>query len=254
MTILVTIPLLASGPPAGADWRQSTKSEWQAVFYQVDGPEATTSLPGHKKSVAKAVLLSAVLPGAGQFYHGSLWKGVVFLGIEAAALYSYFHFDGRGNDKEAEFEAYADQSWVEADYWDWLSDRSGIDLGDDEALRAYEHATFSHSLPRIKNQQYYENIGKYNQFNIGWEDAIMGGARDSEKRETYTFMRKDANDDFKKATNMLTIVLFNHTVSAFEAGLTTRKHNNRGLQARIRMHGLIHGAQVVPVLNLGVAW
>ena len=211
-----------------------------------------SGLPG-TKSVAKSVLLSAALPGVGQLYTGSILKGLGFLIIEAAALTGHFYFKGRGNDLENEFELFANQHWFEDVYWDWMSDISGISRNDMDALRDYERANFSHFLPEKKNQQYYENIGKYNQFNIGWDDTNNGGARDSDRREHYTLMRRDANDNFNRATTMVTVVLFNHVLSALDAGWTTRRFN-RKIETHLRMKGLIYNRNLVPALTLGVNW
>jgi hypothetical protein len=214
----------------------------------------TDIAPKPQKSVAKAALFSAAVPGTGQFYYGSYWKGALFLGVETAAWFSYFNYRDEGSRQERAFENFADEHWYEDDYWNWMSDRSGIPLSDDDGLRAYERAEFSHSLPRNKNQQYYENIGKYNQFNIGWDDTNAGEARDSERRESYTFMRRDANNQFKKASTMLTVILFNHVLSAFEAGFSTKRMNSKIKSAQLRLGGFMYEDKFIPSLNLGLRW
>ncbi len=225
-----------------------------------------TPAPG-SKSVAKAVLLSAAIPGAGQFYTKSYIKGIVFLVIEAASLTGYFHYQNRGNDLEAGFEDYADQYWDEDVYWSWVNDECQKDptfsgscssnpILDREQLREYERerSDFTHSLPGEINQQYYENIGKYDQFNIGWEDAVRGNVAESELREDYTVMRKVANDNFQRATNLITVVLFNHVVSALDASFTTRRFNRRVVQTRLRFKSMLYDTHIVPALTLGVIW
>ncbi|MEW5796303.1 MAG: hypothetical protein AB1772_08060, partial [Candidatus Zixiibacteriota bacterium] len=47
--------------------------------------QTTTGEPSDMKSPFKAFILSAVLPGAGQYYMGSRIKPILFLGAEAAA-------------------------------------------------------------------------------------------------------------------------------------------------------------------------
>jgi hypothetical protein len=206
------------------------------------------------KSVAKAAFLSAAVPGAGEFYGGSLLKGIIFLGIEAAAWPFYFRFQNRGKDLEVAFRNFADQFWNEDDYWDWLSQISGINRNDMDALRDFERQHFCHFLPEEKNQTYYENIGKYDQFNIGWDDTQNGGERDSALREQYTRIRKDANDNFKRATNMVTLILFNHLSSALDAAWTIKRHNKRIVSASLRMQNMKYGTEIVPALALRVKW
>ncbi|RMF61925.1 MAG: hypothetical protein D6743_12860 [Calditrichaeota bacterium] len=230
-----------------------------------------------RKSVAKAALFSAVLPGSGEFYGGSYLKGAAFLVIEAAALFGHFHFQSRGNDLEDRFRADANRFWNEDAYWDWISVISGKDRNDLDALRAYESATFSHFLPKQKNQQYYENIGKYDQFVVGWqdfrEDVLHGDVAGltledyrsgfyngadlttiSGERNIYVDIRRDANDNFQRATNMVTIAIFNHLISAFDAGLTVKRHNRKLFTARLRMEGLVRGNELVPAMGVGVTW
>ena len=242
-------------PSAVSDFRWSLHRGFPS--YRGNLQEVPEETPGpRKKSVAKAVIFSAILPGTGQFYTNSYVKGAVFLATEVVAVTGHFYYQSQGEKKESEFQRYADQYWVEDDYWDWLSQISGISRADMDALREFERQNFSHSLPEEKNQQYYENIGKYDQFNIGWIDTQNGGARDSDLRERYTLMRKDANDQFKIATTFATVVLFNHLISALEAGLSTKKFNRKhgGVKARLRMGGVRYRQTVIPSINLGVRW
>lgn len=236
----------------------STRPTLYAVFLNIDDEDSNKiAIPPselrHKKSVTKAVFLSAAIPGAGEFYAGSFLKGVAFLVVEAAAITGHIHFQNRGTDLESEFENFADANWVEDDYWQWMADISPFSRTDMDSLRAYERENFSHFLPEQKNQQYYENIGKYDQFNIGWNDTNNGGARDSANRTDYSLQRKNANDNFKRATNWATLALFNHVISALDASFTTKRYN-RGIQTSLKMRGLLYDRKVIPAVNLRVKW
>lgn len=210
------------------------------------------------RSVGKAVLFSAIIPGTGQFYNKSIIKGAVFLVVEAVALTGHFYYQNQGTDLENEFEDFADMNWDEDVYWDWIWSEAQMTnpdiLRDDmNALREYERGRFSHFLPENRNQQYYENIGKYDQFNIGWVDTETGGGRDSVFRESYTLLRKDANDNFKRATTFATVALLNHLISAVEAGLSAKKYNSK-LKADVGLKGIIHQRDIVPTLALDIRW
>lgn len=213
---------------------------------------------GGTRSVAKAVLFSAAVPGAGQIYNGSILKSIAFLAIEAGALTGHFINQNRGNDLEGKFEVFADGHWSEDEYWSSVAIDAGLDPNnyDLAALREYEREHFSHFLPERKSQQYYENIGKYDQFNAGWDDGENIRDRDSAfgHREDYTLMRKDANDHFKRASNFAAAALFNHVLSALDAGWTAKRHNKQILKGSIEMQGRVYGAEVIPTLVLGVAW
>ncbi len=225
------------------------------------------------KSVKKSVLFSAIVPGAGQIYANSYIKGFLFLGVEIAAIALNLNYDKKANDFEDEFEGVANAQWDENSYWDWIAQISSLDRSNKSALRDYERRTFSHFLPNIINQQYYENVGKYNQFIYGWNDFrdqlgsriftledYLNKAFDSESLDTisptrvgYVQIRKESNDNFKKATTMTTIIMFNHILSAIDAGLTTKFHN-RKFTAELNMQGKLYNEELVPVLALGVLW
>ncbi len=218
---------------------------------------------GGTRSVAKAVVFSAVIPGTGQIYNGSILKSIFFLAVEVGTITGYIINQNRGGDLENLFEAFADQHWVELDYWQSVAFDSGLTQTDIAGLdmftlrgilSGYERRKFSHFLPERKNQQYYENIGKYDQFNAGWDDGEAIRARDSENREQYTLMRKDTNDHFKRASNFAAAALFNHVLSALDAGWTAKRHNKEILKGSLEMQGRVYGAEVVPTLVLGLTW
>jgi hypothetical protein len=110
-------------------------------------------------------------------------------------------------------------------------------------------------LPDERNQTYYENIGKYDQFNAGWDDSISGEAkeRDSANRSLYTRLRKKANDQFKIATYGTSIVLVNHVISALDAAYTTYKFN-REIKASMGMEMQRYDQELVPMLAMKMSW
>ena len=160
-----------------------------------------------KKSVGRAALYSAVLPGAGQYYNGSVWKTILFAGIEVAAWTAYFVYDSKGDQSDADMRSFADMNWSEHKYWSWLFDKAqkqgDIDLPtntltnidpetgieyplesgivflveyDQDVINSLrfleEEFNHTHKLPETKTQQYYEMIYKYlTQFGNAWDDA-----------------------------------------------------------------------------------
>ena len=181
-----------------------------------------------QKSIGKSVLMSAVLPGAGQFYANSYIKSAIFLAAEAVAWGMYVSYNKKGDDQTDKFEAFANQNWTEQRYWTFVytyvqsryPDVEGFPYGQydamvedaagrlvipdwqtaEEDLKEFASSQyisgFSHDLPSTTTQQYYEMIGKYpEQFGNGWADATytdryQGGYGDP-SRENVTVMNKN---------------------------------------------------------------
>ena len=207
------------------------------------------------------MLLSATVPGAGQLYNGSYIKAAVFLAAEVTGWALYVTQTSKGNDIEAEFHDYANTNWSEDEYWDWIHSHSDVaDRNDIEALRDWEHDHFSHGLHREKDQQYYEMIGKYDQFNYAWDDSDIGLLDEgftkdqrSAHRLYYEDRRDASNQAFKKATTGVTIVLFNHIISALEAGWSISKNNSK-LNTSVYGDYLKYDQEAVPALTVRINW
>ncbi|MCX6834995.1 MAG: hypothetical protein NTW07_07665 [candidate division Zixibacteria bacterium] len=198
--------------------------------------------PVKRKSPFKAFALSAILPGAGQFYCGSKIKPLVFLGVEAAAWGFYLKFHNDGNAATDAFEKFNEEHWSRSDYEEYLLGAYGET--DDELIIARE---VSHHLPDGNTQQYYEMTGKYNQFAWGWDDAVLNGntldyyvtnhsvapitgdssTPSSARRMIYESMRADANGKYDRADRMIFVAMINRLVSGFEAFFSARKINDR---------------------------
>lgn len=223
-----------------------------ATLEKVWQQSTSTDLTG-KRSVSKALLMSGAVPGLGQVYNRSYLKAGIFAALEVAAWYITVDQHNKGNRLEDEFEAFADLHWNEEQYWQALADESPFDISEMDSLRAYERRTFSHHLPETKNQTYYENIGKYNQFNAGWDDTDTHRGEDSPYRESYTFMRKDANDAFELSRTFSTVIILNHIASALEAAYSTHKSNKK-LSTVMRFKPMKYNGDYIPALALRVTW
>ena len=222
---------------------------------------------GEQKSVGRSVLMSIVLPGAGQFYSKSYVKALTFLAVEATALAININYRNKGDEQDAEFKVFADELWSEQRYWSSVyaqlkalpaeSQPSGLpdyesflvnDAQDRPLLSNWEEAEsvlsqwdntqylrgFTHHLPETKTQQYYEMIGKYpEQFGNAWADAdfttYYSGYvnRVTPLNREYATMRQQANEFYNTAGYGSMIMLINHVVSAIDAGFTTRRFNSK---------------------------
>jgi len=169
-----------------------------------------------RKSPKKALLFSAILPGAGEFYAESYWKSALFSGIEIGSWVAYSHYQKKGKSLEDDFKRYADKNWSLERWKQWYNN-----------LPEDEKAAFSHTLPSTKTQQYYEMIGKYMEFNAGWDD-VKNPDPDIAKQDTskkslnYMEMRERSNRALKVATGMTAVILANHVFSAVDAAWTAK--------------------------------
>lgn len=116
--------------------------------------------------------------------------------------------------------------WIRVD-WDNLN-----------ALERSMGSWYSHTLPRYGEQQYYELIGKYQQFNQGWDDAtdpnFSYGKEVTANLRFYSQMRGLANDYYYKAKAAATVIVANHIMSAVDAYFSARAINSK-LSAELRM-------------------
>lgn len=201
----------------------------------------------------KALVLSMLVPGLGQVYNKSYLKAGAFIALEVISAYTYFQQSSRGDELDTKFKAYADAHWDPNRYWAALAAEFGCDITDFDCLKTFERESFSHHLPDAKNQTYYENIGKYDQFNIGWDDATAHKQRDSAHRERYTFMRKDSNDAYARARLGATIWILNHIVSGLEAGFSAHQKAKRTGHS-LGFAPMRIGDHTVAVLEMSVRW
>jgi hypothetical protein len=196
-----------------------------------------------KKSPFKAFLLSAILPGAGQWYYGSRVKPFLFAGVEATSWVLYATWNKDGDDATDAYEAFNRAHWSREVYeQQYLLYAYGVT--DDHLIDAAE---ISHHLPETQTQQYFEMTGKYDQFAWGWDDAVRNDstiddfgpgspqlriireedAPFSARRLVYEDMRDDANNKYDKARRMIAVSIINRLVSSLEAYFVTKHINSR---------------------------
>ena len=78
---------------------------------------------GNRKSGWIAGGLSAILPGAGQYYaEAPLWRTILYGAIEAAGWTAYAIYTGKGNQATEDFQNFADAHWDVTRYVAWIAD------------------------------------------------------------------------------------------------------------------------------------
>jgi hypothetical protein len=220
-------------------------------------------VPDQKKPMLGA-LFSAAVPGAGECYAGSWLKGSLFFAAEVALWVGYSHYSNKGQTWDDTFTDFANEHWSEPGYWVYMAGPGqanipGVDMNNYmqylEKLRDYEKERFSHSLHVEKDQQYYEMIGKYDQFHAGWDD-FDGNKPDltlTPHRDEYDEMRYKSNMAFKNASACVMGVLLNHVLSAFDAGWTIKSANKK-LHASFRTGWNPDAYGGMPVFSFETAW
>jgi hypothetical protein len=243
-----------------------------AAFLQ----EADTAMQsGHRKSPWLAAGLSIVLPGAGEWYAESYWKSAAFLAVEVALWTVAYIYDHKGDTQTDFFQNYANQHWSVVRYaqyaLDHLAPAGGnytVFIPNTGGLPPWKQVNwaelnrmerdiggyYSHVLPSYGEQQYFELIGKYPQFNQGWDDAAPAftyGDPLTPEFLYYADERGKANRFYDKASTMVTIVIVNHIVSAIDGALTAHSFNS-SLHASVgtRTVPTEIGWKTVPVVTL----
>jgi hypothetical protein len=246
--ILMTLALVGLCTPAvrnaAAQEGIWTRSRISAFLTAADSSARTAAAsdavpsvrPG--RSARLAGLMSAAVPGAGEIYGGSWIKAAAFMALEAAAWTGYAHYTDKGNEMRKEFRAYADVHWSR-ERWN-----SRYVPGQDPA---------THELPVYNTQQYYEMIGKYNQFMKGWDDWMDGEPALTPNRYHYESMRHKHNAQLINASRCGMAALGNHLLSAMDAAWTVHR-KNRSLSVRILPELRMARAGTAPVLAMRAAW
>lgn len=81
---------------------------------------------GNKLSMKKAMALSFLMPGAGEYYAGSKFKGQVFMGVEASLWLGYIAHRVYGGWKTDDYKSYASAhaevsgSGRDDEFYDWV--------------------------------------------------------------------------------------------------------------------------------------
>ncbi|HLX11438.1 MAG TPA: hypothetical protein VKS81_01370 [Bacteroidota bacterium] len=243
--------------------------DWQGESGSSDG--------GGRKSPWLAALFSAAVPGAGELYTGYYLKAGVFAGVEVLSWLEYFHYNSKGDNQTLFFEAYANQHYSVVQYLRWTYDNAGVlSEGQVDPANYYAgadtlHLTkppfdnvswvklhnledaieagganngYTHEFPYYNQQQYYELIGKYDQFSAGWDDANLNaitssdlpiGSRSAGEQQYYANLRADANHYYDIAITYESVAVINHILSALDAYWSATRYN-AALHAELKVN------------------
>jgi hypothetical protein len=229
-----------------------------------------------RKSPILAAVFSAAVPGAGEFYSQSYIKSSAFFLAEVVSWIVNISYNRRGDRATNDFQNYADVNWSVVKYatfaqalapaggsYAWFipgrEDRPPWEQINWSELNRMERdigGFFSHTLPAHGDQQYYELIGKYPQYNPGWDDGNgpISETNISPHFKSYSIMRGDANDLYSKASTAMVVVVANHILSAADAAWSATRFNNVHTALEMKMQRTPFGYEVVPTATVSVRW
>lgn len=225
-----------------------------------------------KQSILKPMIASLVIPGFGQYINCSpWWKTALFAGVEVAGIAGYISWTNKADDITKEYENWADHHW---DMRRWVND-SAILLSDiksngypnvnDVRIDGSHHITIiingkyesseillenpNIEYVELRNWDFYEGIGKYDQFVAGWDDAksnweiVNKNIRNGEielivmtpHKQHYIELRNDSNILYKNAKFAVSALLFNHIISALDALWNANKNKELSYSLDVSM-------------------
>ena len=184
-----------------------------------------------KPSKANALMLSLVLPGAGEWYAGSSKMARIFFGTEVALWATFGSFRVYGN-------------WIRNDYQSFAAAHAGVDPSDKD------HAYFV----AVEN---YMNIQDYNQAKLQQRDLSAMYPENEEyswqwdsdnSRASFEKMRVKSDKAFSRSMIVVGAIVVNHIISGIDA---VRAANSKGKRTsptvRVAVAGLPEGGAVVSV-------
>jgi hypothetical protein len=211
-----------------------------------------------RKSVARAMLLSAVLPGLGQIYAGGR-RGYVVGGTMAAvdvmSAWMYFDNNRKGDDRKTEYQDFARDHYSRNRFEKYVRDtvvalspsdvfESCTDPYDSSACWTAIHNVFP--LSDRHDAAYYEQIGDEYRYVFGWDDwypertpshadvwidwdpysALPDGVpATSANREIYKDMKAGADDFYGKADRYAWVMVIGRVVSMIDAAILVKLRN-----------------------------
>jgi len=223
-------------------------------------------LPGYKLP-KRALFFSALIPGAGELYARSYIKAGAFFLAEVAAWTIYGSYTNKGKNEEKNYQQYADAHWDPEVWKQWKQNYTG---SVDDAHASTMEKYLSGDKSATTQQQYYEMIGKYSAFYVGWDfanyydnqslyntitlDSMETIQQNSSDIGNYMDMRDKSNKLFRLARTATNYVIVNHILSAIDAAWTAKRHNNKLLEASIQVEQIFYVDQLQPVLSLKIKW
>ena len=225
-----------------------------ATSAQAAAASGDVSASGGGITPRRAFLYSVLVPGLGEWMAGARKRALVFFGVEALTLGLWSSWTSKGNDAEDEFRAVADENWDPLDYIVWRGSRNARNSSITHALPCSSYVDTYLETGKFTGcddteiQQYYELLGKYDQFVAGWGDLVRVDTENkveptavdsvenfhSALRLSYEDQRNESNRYLKRASTITGLILINHVFSAIDAARVARARSEGVDEAALR--------------------
>ncbi len=182
-------------------------------------------------SKSKALLLSTLLPGAGQYYAGRTTRAKVFFLAEAAIWTSFVVFQVQGHLRQDSYIEYAElTAGVDAEdkpeeFYRALGQYMRSDPGPssyNEDIRREARALYPDD--RQAQERYLQENGYFGGDAWEWQSA--------EDQAHYKSLRKKSLFSFEKATYMLGLAVANRVIAAMDAARSVAKSSKQRDQSQ----------------------
>lgn len=221
-------PYLASGQIGGQGIEKKNEIGAPSVSEPSDEKKSGPSSTGRK---VKAGIMSAIIPGVGQFYNHQNTKGYIMAGAEVAIWTCYFVFDSQGDnrlDSSIEYAGiYAGTSGSHHDsYWQSVGRYMDSDAYNEAQLRE-ARALQEEPSNLISGSDAWQWVN---------EDRKYGFAK----------LRADANSAYDRRDFMILFAVVNRAISVVDAVLNAEAPDGK-LEAKVM--GMNLGFEVLPSLR-----
>jgi hypothetical protein len=252
------------------------------THFILNSKDFTSSIDGieislNRKTPILAGLMSFAVPGTGQIYTENYLKAGIFAAIEIGAIVLAVTYENKGDDQTEFFENYANKNWSAERYAKWTInnlnslnptlDPNEYELFDNNGNVKWNELNrlegdigwyYSHRLAPFGDQQYYEMIGKYSQFNVGWvefgdENTPYDWNVDPvvDQFKYYSNERGKANDFYNVSKWAVVAVVSNHFISALDAAWSASRFNKKlRINISVEEENLGYYKNYYPQLNL----
>lgn len=195
-------------PPLSGSMRYLAESNDRPGF--IDMSDNNSSLSDDKISMKKGLILSILVPGAGQYYAGAKTKGQVFMGVEAAIWGGFIAYRVYGG-------------WKKDDYKRIATAYAGVNTdGKDDTF--YDMVGFYDSREEYNlygrlyypDRQYYPDNDSYD---WQWDSDA--------RRKEYKRLKDDAKTALRNSTFFLGLAVANRVISAIDTYRTIKSANRK---------------------------